>query len=249
MEQNNQGTGIEGILFAAPIADAVAVVVILILTVSFFRSLKKSSTTAIETQLFEEATIIKPSKKGTIFTIAREHGSGGKQIGNMVAESLGIPFYYKEMTALAAKESGLDKEFIHEIHNNSPNILHDLYLSTNVVQQAVVAQEKIIQKIADNGSCVIVGRAADYVLRDYENVVRIFIHAPRDYRIENIMEMYGDTREEAITYIRRSDEARAAYYRNISGRNWGEVHNYDLCIDASYGREKCVEVICKLYAL
>ena len=245
LENNSKGAGIDGILFAAPIADGVAAVVIIVLTLSFFKSLKKQTDVVAEETV--ETAIIKLSKPGTIFTIAREHGSGGKQIGRMVAEELGIPFYYKEMTALAAQESGLDKEFIYEINNNSPNVLHDLYLSTNVIQQAVVAQEKIIQKIAENGSCVIVGRAADYVLRDYENVVRIFIHAPKEYRVARIMEIYGDSKEEATANVRHSDEARAAYYRNISGQTWGDAHNYDLCIDASCGREKCVELINKLY--
>lgn len=85
---------------------------------------------------------MKPSKKGVIITIAREHGSSGKQIGKLVAEKLGIPFYYKEMTALAAQESGLDKEFISDINSNAPATLHSLYLSTEVVQQAIIAQDK-----------------------------------------------------------------------------------------------------------
>lgn len=239
LEKSEAGAGINGILFAAPIADLVAVVVILGLTIPFFRGLNKE----VVVQEGEDL-VIKPSRKGTIITIAREHGTAGKQIGKLVAEQLGIPFYYKEMTVLAAQESGLDKEFVSDLNDNAPNILHDLYLSTNVVQQAVIAQEQIIRKIADNGTCVIVGRAADYVLRDYENVVRVFIHAPKEYRVRNIMEMYSDTEESAMQNAKHSDEARAAYYRNISGQNWGDPHNYDICIDASVGREKCAELIC-----
>lgn len=164
--------GIEGILFAAPIADFIAMIVAAALTVTFMKTLKHEDTES------KTVSVMRPSRKGVILTIAREHGSSGKQIGKIVAEKLDIPFYYKEMTALAAQESGLDQEFISDINANSPNLLHDLYLSTQVVQQAIAAQDKIIRKIADNGSCVIVGRAADYVLRDYENVVRVFIHAP-----------------------------------------------------------------------
>jgi hypothetical protein len=124
-----------------------------------------------------------------------------------VVEKLEIPFYYKEMTALAAQESGLHKEFVSEINANLPTVLHDLYLSTNVIQLAVVAQDRIIRKIADSGTCVIVGRAADYVLSDYKDVVKIFIYAPKEYRISKIMEMYGDTVAEARASIKRSDEA------------------------------------------
>lgn len=190
-----------------------------------------------------EDVVIKPSRKGVIITIARQHGSSGKQIGKLAAERLGIPFYYKEMTALAAQESGLDKEFISDINKNSPALLHDLYLGTKVVQHAVTAQNKVIRRIAENGSCVIVGRAADHVLRDNRDVVRVFIYAPEEYRTGRVMEVYGDTREEARRNIRRSDEARGAYYRSISGAQWGDYHNYDLMIDSSIGVEASAKII------
>lgn len=231
--------GIEGILYAAPSADLIAVIVAAILTVTFMKTLKaKPSEQSADTAL-------KPSSKGVIITIAREHGSSGKQIGKLAAERLGIPFYYKEMTALAAQESGLDKEFISDINVNAPALLHSLYLSTNVVQQAIAAQDKVIRRIADNGSCVIVGRAADYVLRDYEDTVRIFIYADADYRIRRVMEVYGDSAEEAKRNIHRSDEARASYYKNISGLNWGDRHNYELMIDSSIGLEASADIICE----
>ncbi len=230
--------GIEGILFAAPAADFIAMIVAAILTITFMRTLRIDK--------IEPAanTVLKPSRKGVIITIAREHGSSGKQIGKLVAERLEIPFYYKEMTALAAQESGLDKEFISDINANSPSVLHNLYLSTNVVQQAITAQDKVIRKIADNGSCVIVGRAADYVLKDYKDIIRIFIYAPEDYRIKRIMEVYGDSAEEAKKNIHRSDEARAAYYKNISEMTWGEKGNYELMIDSSVGLEASADIIC-----
>lgn len=187
--------------------------------------------------------VIRPSHPGVIVTIAREHGSSGKEIGRQVAEHLGIPFYYKEMTALAAQESGLDREFVSGLNRNAPKVLYNLYLSTKVVRLAVVAQHKIIERIAENGSCVIVGRAADYVLRDWEGVVKIFIHAPKEYRITRAMEVYGDTREEAEENIRRSDKARAAYYRHISGKRWGDAANYDLVVDSSQGVQQTTEQI------
>lgn len=229
--------GIEGILFAAPIADFIAMIVAGSLTVAFFKSLKVKHVEE------KSEMVIKPSKEGVIITIGREHGSSGKQIGKQVAEKLGIPFYYKEMTALAAQESGLDREFISEINANSPAMLHSLYLSTDVIQQAIVAQDKVIHEIAANGSCVIVGRAADYVLRNCENVIRIFIYAPEDYRTKRVMEVYGDSIEEAKKNIRRSDEARAAYYKNISGKLWGDPHNYDFLVDSSIGVENCAKAI------
>ncbi len=176
-----------------------------------------------------------PSHPGVIITIAREHGSSGKQIGKLVAEGLGIPFYYKEMIALAAHESGLDREFISDIHKNSPDILRDLYLNSSAVRMAIAAQAKILRKIADCGSCVIVGRAADYVLRDRPDVIRVFIHAPRAYRIRRVMEVYGDSLKEAKRNIRRSDKARSSYYRHISGRRWADARHYTLSLDSSSG--------------
>lgn len=234
--------GIEGILWAAPIADVLAMIVAAILTIDYFKTLNKNKRAQKAVDTVNDAAI-KPSKQGAIITISREHGSSGKQIGSIVAERLGIPFYYKEVTALAAHESGLDKEFISDINVNSPTILRELYLSTNVIQQAVIAQDKIIRKIADNGSCVIVGRAADYVLRDYDNVIKIFVRAPKEYRIKRVMEVYGDSQDEAKKNVSRSDHARASYYKNISGQDWGNVKNYDLVINSEIGVEQSAELI------
>lgn len=234
--------GIKGILFAAPCADFIAMIVAALLTVTFMKTLREKTRTETD------PAALQPSKKGVIITIAWEHGSSGKQIGKLVAERLGIPFYYKEMTALAARESGLDREFISELNANSPEYFHNLYLSTDVVQQAIVAQDKVIRKIADNGSCVIVGRAADYVLRNYNDVVRIFIYANDDYKIRRVMDIYGDDIKKARENIRRSDEARASYYKNISGLDWGERHNYELLVDGSAGLEECTDIICEYIA-
>ena len=232
---------VESILWSAPISDFIAMIVTAILSTLFIKSLHKTENAEDVNEVDE---VIKPSKKGVIITIAREHGSSGKQIGKIVAEKLGIPFYYKEMTALAAQESGLDREFIADINTDSPSILHSLYLSTEVVQMAIVAQDKVIKKIADEGSCVIVGRAADHVLRDRDDVIKIFIYAPEEYRIGRITEVYGDDYETAKKNIKHSDEARASYYKNISGKPWGDPHNYHLMVDSSIGLEKSADIIC-----
>lgn len=102
----------------------------------------------------------------------------------------------------------------------------------------------MIRKIADQGSCVIVGRAADYVLREYPDLVRIFIYAPKELKVQRVMDVYGDSREAAEKNIRRSDEARGAYYKNISGRSWGDRKNYELLLDSSVGLEVCADMIC-----
>ena len=230
--------GVEGPLFAAPAADFFAMIISIILVILFFKNIGK------EQIIKDENAVLQKTKKGVIITISREHGSQGKYIGNLIANKLGIPYYYKEMTALAAQKSGLDKEFVSKI-NQSGNLMHDLYLSSSPVQYAIDAQDKAIRMIADQGSCVLVGRAADYVLKDYENVIKIFIHAPKEYRVKNIMEMYNDSEKDAVKNIEKSDKNRASYYSIISGQTWGNVKNYDLCIDSSIGKEQTAEIICE----
>ena len=116
-------------------------------------------------------------------------------------------------------------------------------MSTEVVHLAVAAQEKVIKRIAENGSCVIVGRAADYVLKDEEDVLRVFVYAPEEFRVGRIMEVYGDTPADAAKNIKRADAARACYYQQISGLTWGDRRNYDLFINSSMGLEESAEVI------
>ncbi len=226
--------GIKGCLIASPIADILGILVTVILITKFFKGLDVKVAK-------QENVNYKSSHEGVIITISRTHGSQGKAIGEIVAKKLGIPYYYKEIEALAARESGLDKEFVSNI--NERDALHDLYLTTTPVKYAITAQEKVIKMIASKGSCVLVGRAADYVLRDNKNLIRIFIYAPIEYRIKKVMEMYKDTKANAKKNILKSDKNRASYYELISNQTFGNPLNYDLCIDSSIGKEKTAEVI------
>lgn len=228
--------GVKGALYAAPVADIVGIIVSSILVVVFFKKLETNK------KIKNEKTKLLNSKEGIIIAISRNHGSQGKAIGELISKQLNIPYYYKEMTALAAQEAGLDKEFIDKI-NSSKNILRDLYLTTEPVKYAIEAQEKAINMIADKGSCVIVGRAADYVLRNRKNVIKVFITADEETRIKNIMDMYNDTKTQAIKNIKKSDKNRASYYKAISGKEWGKAENYDLCINSSIGKEETTKVI------
>lgn len=231
--------GVTGIFWAAPAADVIAMLITAAVMLWLWKELQKAEEHRAPVM---EGSIL-PSHPGGIVTISREHGSAGKRIGQMLAKMLQIPCYYKEVTAMAARESGLAAEFISDLNKNSPDRLRELYLSTDIVQQAIVAQDKIIKRIADGGSCVIVGRAADYVLRDRRDIIRIFIHAPKDYRIKKVMEMYGDTKQEARKNIEHSDAARSNYYLSITGLRWAHSGNYDLCIDSSIGEQACAEMI------
>ncbi len=239
--------GIYGVLLAAPIADIIAIIVTVIIGVNYFRKLDHIMNTESEPNLPESAAII-PSKKGIIITIEREHGSLGKQIGKEVSKALNIPFYYREMAVLAAQKSGLDKDFLAAINTNTPDALANFYLSTSASSQAIVASDNIIKDIAEAGSCVIVGRAASQVLAERDDVVRIFITAPKEYRIQKIMEMYGDNKEDALRYMKHVDESRAAYYKMVSNKTMGMANNYQLVIDSSIGVEQSTKLICEYIA-
>ena len=230
--------GVTGIFWAAPIADILAIVITAAVMVRVWKELSR------ENKAQEPTAAIQPSRQGAIITIAREHGSAGKRIGQLVAQRLNIPCYYKELVAVAAQESGLAQEFISGINSDENAVMRELYLSTDPVKRAVAAQDKAIRKIADAGSCVLIGRSADYVLRNYKHVVRDFIHSPKSYREKKVMEMYGDSPEAAKKSIARSDAARAAYYKSVSGQEWGDPHGYELCIDASMGEDAAANLIC-----
>lgn len=231
--------GVTGIFWAAPAADILAAAITAVVMIGLWKQLNAAD----ENPVSEKPLPAYPSKEGAVITISREHGSAGKRIGQLVAEGLGIPCYYKEMIAIAAHESGLAEEFISNLNSDENAVMRDLYLSTNAVREAITAQDKAIRKIAAAGSCVIVGRSADYVLRNQKNIVRIFITAPKEYRMKKVMEMYGDSREQAAKSIERSDAARKSYYENITDKKWGDSHNYELCIDSSIGVEESVNLI------
>lgn len=233
---------INGVLYAAPIADLVGIVIAGSLAVIYFRHLGKNAS-AVKA----ETTVIRDSHPGIIITIARQHGSQGKKIGEIVAKELGIPYYYKELTALAAEESGITKEYIKKVNSNDgKEVAKELYLTTSPAKYAIEAQDAVLKEIAKHGSCIIVGRAADYVLRNQKSLLRVFIYAPKEYRIKNLQKMYGDDEKSAKKHLERADRNRAEYYQLISGQKWGEAENYDLCIDASLGKERVAKIIADL---
>lgn len=229
---------INGILWAAPVADVVGIIIASTLAIAYFRRL---DTVARSTT---EDAAIQTSHPGPIITISRQHGSQGKKIGELVAKELNIPYYYKELTALAAEKSGLTKDYINKVNSNDEQeVLHELYLTTSPAKYAIEAQDVILKEIAKQGSCVIVGRAADYVLRNFPEVVRVHIYAPEQYRIKNIQEMYCDDAKAARKNMEQSDRKRSEYYELISGQRWGRPENYDLCINALAGKEKVAQII------
>lgn len=184
--------------------------------------------------------VIKPDKikSNLIISISREHGTNGKEIGNLVAKELNIPFYDKE----EIKDYALKNNIINSNYSNEE--LYEHFLSLDASKEAIINQSKVIKNIANNGNAVIIGRAADYILKENKNLIKIFIYAPMDYKIKNIMKNYGDNEKQAKSHILNSNKLRSNYYSVISNKIWGDKNNYDLCIDSKIGNENVVKIIC-----
>ena len=176
-------------------------------------------------------------KNNLIISISREHGTNGKEIGRLIAKKLNISFYDKE----EIKEFAIKNNMIN--HNWSEEELYDNYLSLDTSKEAIINQSKVIKEIANKEDAVIIGRCADYILSENKNLIKIFIYAPLDYKIKNVMKNYGDNEKQAKKHILDSDKTRATYYGVIANKVWGDKNNYDLCIDARIGNKNVVEII------
>ncbi|MBQ3064430.1 MAG: cytidylate kinase-like family protein [Clostridia bacterium] len=195
-------------------------------------------------------------KKFTV-TIARGFGSGGRTIGKMLAERLGIKFYDREIMELASEESGINidlfekadeagkvaffKRYNRAFGKKLISPKSDDFTSTDNLFNY---QAKMIHEIADRESSVIVGRCADHILAEHENVLRIFIYSSKGFCIDKVTELYGLSRKEAERKIDRIDRARSTYYRYYTGKDWDNARNYDLCLNTEeLGFERCVQII------
>ena len=191
--------------------------------------------------------------KNKIITISREFGSGGRTIGKMVAEKLGIPCYDQEMIQKIAAQSGFSEDYIkNEGEYIAGGWLSGVFSSrawgsTNQ-DQIWLMQHRIITELAEQGPCVIVGRCADSILRGKADCLRVFIHASMEYRANRIVKEYGERTESPEQRLKEKDKCRAAYYRFYTDTKWGYAPNYHVSLDSStWGIEKCVDIILDLY--
>ena len=197
-----------------------------------------------------------------VITIARGYGSGGKTIGKMLSQELGIHYYDRELLRFASEESGINERLFGMADEKVkggffkkkgeyreeplPPESEEFVSDDNLFNY----QAKIIRQLADRESCVIVGRCADFVLRDYSYVTRVFIFASRENCIQNVVEMYGKTPKEAERIIEKTDRVRSAYYKYYTGQAWDNARNYDLCLDSGgLGYQKCVDIIKEYIAI
>lgn len=191
-----------------------------------------------------------------IITISRAFGSGGHTIGKQVAERLGIPFYDKELVDAVAKESGFHADFIKEAGEYASvtsSFLFNIAVSPHpsaalntmsMSDQLFVYQTNVIRDLAEKGPCVIVGRCADYILKDREDCLHVFIHADMAYRADRIVRLYGQTKQSPEKRLNDKDNKRRVYYKHYTNRTWGDAQNYHICLNSGLiGIDKCVDII------
>lgn len=195
-----------------------------------------------------------------IITIGRQFGSGGRDVGEKVAEYFNIPFYDKELVELAAQKSNISKEALKEVDEHATNsflyslasgnysmrgINAPIYYEMPINDKLFIAQADVIKEVAKKGSCVIVGRCADYVLEnENEDVLSVFVYGSVDYRAKRVMSALDITQAKAKDKVLKTDKQRRTYYDYYTSKNWGVMSNYDLCIDAEkFGIEETANMI------
>lgn len=191
-----------------------------------------------------------------VITIARGYGSGGRQIGKLLAERLNVKYYDKELIKLASEKSGINEELFGNADEKAkggifsrPKVYNGELIppskrSFTSEENLFNFQAETIRDLASKESCVIVGRCADFVLKNYVNVLSVFIWADRDSCVKNVLK-YTDVTDDIEALITKTDKERASYYMSHTGREWTDIRNYDLCLNTGdIGIEKCVDIIC-----
>ncbi|MDY4693119.1 MAG: cytidylate kinase-like family protein [Blautia sp.] len=193
-----------------------------------------------------------------VITIARQYGSGGRTIGQMLAKKLGVSFYDKQIIHMASDESGIDVKLFGQVEGGM-SVKPSLFNKTGLYKGDLIPpsekefisdenlfnyQAKVVHDLAEKESYVIVGRCVNYVLKDRPNTLRVFIHAPWDFRMEQSRGKISGTDEEIARFLQKDDKRKQDYYRRFAGGVWSDATNYDLCLNSSkLGFEKCVEAI------
>ena len=200
----------------------------------------------------------------TIYTIGRQFGSGGRQVGKALAARLGIPYYDKELLAMAAKDSGFSESLFHSADEKpASSLLYSLVMGNYPMSsgtlgfnemplndQLFLIQSNTIRKVASKGSCIIIGRCGDYILKDDPDLISVFIHAPLEARVKRAVEVYGIPADRAEDICLKNDKSRANFYNYYSDRKWGMCRTYSISLDSSLlGIDGCVEEITRFKEL
>ena len=239
--------GVMGVLYAGPVADGLAFVISIILLVLETKKLSKKTTEEPKTiQKIQESI---EEKEHLVITINREYGSGGRYIGKLLAEKLGIKLYDKNLITMVSNESGLSASYIEEKEQNRTETLlanfnSQYYNNLTNDDTLFIAESNAIKEIASKESCVIVGRCADYVLKDEENVFKIFVYSDDEEKVKRAVTYYGLDEKTALKEIHKINKARQKHYNHYTGMEWKDLEHYDFSINVDkFGIEKTVEII------
>ena len=242
--------GIKGVLYSGPFADGVAFIISVILLISEVKQFNSKKAESKVSKESLESNLSYNSESNFVITISREYGSGGRYIGKLVADKLGIRLYDKEFIEKVAAETGLSEEYI-ENNEQKRDALAGLnngyYFGLDNSDDLFLKESELIKNIANNESCVIVGRCANFILSENKNALKVFVYSDTDSKIKRATGFYGLSKSNAEKEIKRIDKLRANHYKYYTEKEWKDVTNYDVCINSDVlGVEKAAEMICGL---
>ncbi len=240
--------GIQGMLYAGPFADGTAFCIASILLILEVKNLGK--TNKVSEALIDDTSTDNKLNKQIVITVSREYGSGGRYVGRLIADKLGIKFYDKEFITKLALETGLSEEYI-ENNEQKRDILSGLnngyYFGLDNSDELFIKESEMIKEVAEKESCVIIGRCSDFILKDRENVIKVFVYSDMEDKIKRAIEIYGFDESKAEKEIKRIDKLRANHYKYYTEKEWDDHSNYDICINSdTLGVEKSADLICSM---
>lgn len=240
--------GIKGVLFAGPFADLLAFIIASTLLIIEVKHLKQTN---IKSEaLPDDTSIDNKLSKHVVITVSREYGSGGRYVGRLIAEKLGIKLYDKEFIEKVAEKTGFSEEYIesNEQKRDALAVLNNgFYSEFNNSDELFIEESKLIKEVAEKESCVIIGRCADFILKDMKNVIKVFIYSDMEDKIKRATEIYGLDKAKAEKEIKRIDKQRANHYKYYTEKEWNNSANYDISINSdTLGVEKTAELICQI---
>lgn len=240
--------GLMGVLYSGPVADGIAFVLAITLLVIEIKHLK---TTTLKAGALEENTNSnKQIDKHIVITISREYGSGGRYIGKLIADKLGIKLYDKEFITRTAEETGLSEEYIEsneQKRNALANLNNGYYIGMSNADELFIKETELIKKLSNEEACVIIGRCADFILQDDKNVIKVFVYSDMEDKIRRVTNIYGIDKANAEKEIKKMNKLRANHYKYYTEREWSNYTNYDICINSdTLGVERTADLICKM---
>lgn len=240
--------GLIGVLYAGPFADGLAFIISGILIIVEMKNLGKGKVKS--EALVDDTSTDKKVKDHVVITVSREYGSGGRYVGRLIADKLGIKFYDKEIITKLAEATGLSEEYIenNEQKRDASAILNNgFYMGLDNADELFVKETELIKELAAKDSCVIIGRCADFILKDEKNVIKVFVYSGMEDKIKRATQIYGYEEDKAKKEIERIDKLRANHYKHYTDKDWKDFSNYDICINSDLlGVEKSAEVICNM---